>query len=129
MKESNVTHGSKEQVIQRLREQEALGAPGGGTQGDCVTIEGLAPPSPADRSGQAEGLERPKAEEQAEEFQIPKEEVDWSEDEPQEPKKRRKIRRSGKRQKKAEKMPLRKPKKRLKRRRKKKLTKSFQKQS
>ena len=103
MKESNVTHGSKEQVIQRLREQAALGAPGGGTQGDCVTIEGSAPPSPADPGGQAEGLERPKAEEQAEEFQTLKEEVDWSEDEPQEPKKRRKIRRSGKMLKKAEK--------------------------
>ena len=96
MKESNVTHGSKEQVIQRLREQAALGAPGGGTQGDCVTIEGLAPSSPADPSGQAEGLERPKAEEQEAELQIPKEEVDWSEDEPQEPKKGRKIRRSEK---------------------------------
>ena len=130
MKESNVTHGSKEQVIQRLREQAALGAPGGGTQGDCVTIEGSAPPSPADPGGQAEGLERPKAEEQAEEFQTLKEEVDWSEDEPQEPKKRRKIRRSGKMLKKRQKKtPLRKPQKRLKRRRKKKLTKSFQKQS
>ena len=114
MKESNVTHGSKEQVIQRLREQAALGAPGGGTQGDCVTIEGLAPQSPADPGGQAEGLERPKAEEQAEvqaeELQVPKEEVDWSEDEPQEPKKRRKIRRSEKRRKKAEKQAARKAK-------------------
>ncbi len=64
-------------MIQRLREQEAaLGAPGGGTQGDCVTIEGLAPPSPADPGGQAEGLERPKAETKTEEVQIPKEEVD-----------------------------------------------------
>ena len=53
-------------MIQRLREQSALGAPGGGTQGDLVTIEGLAPQSPADQGGQAEGLERLKADEQAE---------------------------------------------------------------
>ncbi len=91
-------------MIQRLREQEAaLGAPGGGTQGDCVTLLGLAPQSPADPRGQAEGLERPKAEKPAEEVQIPEKKVDWSEDKPQEPKKRRKIRRALKRQRKAEK--------------------------
>ena len=114
MKESNVTHGSEEQVIQRLREQAALGAPGGGTQGDLVTIEGLAPPSPADPGGQAEGLERPKAEDQAEEFQTPKEEVDWSEEKPEdtsekeiEPKKRRKIKSQKRRKEKRKKKPLR----------------------
>ncbi len=80
-----------------------MGAPGGGTQGDLVTIEGLAPPSPADPGSQAEGLERLKAEEPAEEVQIPEEEVDWSEDKPEEPKKKRKVRRAVKRQKKAEK--------------------------
>ena len=86
-------------MIQSLREQAAVGAPGGCTQGDLVTIEGLAPPSPADPGGQAEGLERPKAEE----VLIPKEEVDWTEDKPEEPKKRRKIKRSEKKQRKAEK--------------------------
>ena len=86
-------------MIQRLREQEAaLGAPGGGTQGDCVTIEGLAPPSPADPGGQAEGLERPKAEE----VQIPEEDVDWTEDKPaqeeaQDKKSRKKAKKGGKR--------------------------------
>ena len=129
LKESDVTHGSKEQVIQRLREQAALGAPGGGTKGDCVTIEGLAPQSPADPGGQAEGLERPKAEEQAEEVQIPEEEVDWSEDKPQEPKKRRKIRRALKRQKRRRKKPPEKQRKKTPRRRKKKPRKSFRDQS
>ena len=54
-----------------------------GTQGDCVTIEGLAPPSPADPGGQAEGLERPKAETKTEEVQIPEEEVDRTENKPE----------------------------------------------
>ena len=75
-----------------------------GTQGDCVTIEGLAPPSPADPGGQAEGLERPKAEAKAEEVQTPEEEVDRTENKPEdnsekdpEPKKRhRRIRRKNK---------------------------------
>ena len=92
-----------------------MGAPGGGTQGDFVTIEGLAPQSPADPRGQAEGLERPKAEEPAEEVQIPEEEVDWSEDKPEEPKKRRQVRRAVKRQKKAENEAARKAKKEAKR--------------
>ena len=84
--------------------ERTVGAPVGCTQGDIVTIEGLAPPSPADPVGQAEGLERPKAEEErAEEVQIPEEEVDWTEDKPEEPKKRRKIKRSEKKQRKAEK--------------------------
>ena len=102
-------------MIQRLREQKALGAPSGGTQGDCVTIEGLAPPSPADPGGQAEGLERPKTEE----VQPPEEEVDRTENKPEdtsekepEPKKRhRRIRRAVKRQQKAERKAARKAKK------------------
>ena len=83
-----------------------MGAPSGGTQGDCVTIEGLAPPSPADPGGQAEGLERPKAKTKAEKVQTPEEEVNRTENKPEdnsekesEPKKRhRRIRRKTKRQ-------------------------------
>ena len=71
-------------MIQRLRGQAEVGAPGGCTQGDLVTIEGLAPPSPADPVGQAEGLERPKAEEeQTEEVQTPEGEVDRTENKPE----------------------------------------------
>ena len=113
-------------MIQRLREEAAVGAPGGGTQGDLVTIEGLAPPSPADPGGQAEGLERPKAEEPAEEVQIPEEEVDWTEEKPEEPKKRRKIRRAEKRQRKAEKEAARKAKQEAKKKAKEEAKKELQ---
>ena len=84
--------------------------------GDCVTIEGLAPSSPADQTGQAEGPVRPKseaesseaepaqeqAEVQAEDFQVPKEEVDWSGNEPEEAEERQKrIQKKLKKQRKA----------------------------
>ena len=117
-------------MIQRLRERAEVGAPGGCAQGDLVTVEGLAQPSPADPAGQVEGREMPKAEEQAGEVQIPEEEVDWTKDKPEEPKKRRKIRRAVKRQRKAEKETARKAKKRgQQKRQKQKPKKSFKNQS
>ncbi len=79
-----------------------IGCASGQHPGDCVTIEGLAPSSPADPSGQAEGLLRPKSEElsesedkplknePAEDSQIPKEEVDWSGDDPEKAQQRQK---------------------------------------
>ena len=87
--------------------------------GDCVTIEGFAPSSPADQTGQAEGLLRPKSEEsetedseaepaeeqaevQAENLQVPKEEVDWSGNEPEEAEERQqRIQKKLKKQRKA----------------------------
>ena len=94
-------------MIQRLRESNGFGCAQGQHPGDCVTIEGLAPSSPADQTGQAEGPVRPKSEEsktedseaepaeeqaevQAENLQVPKEEVDWSGNEPEEAEERQK---------------------------------------
>ena len=95
-------------MIQRLREQNRVGCAIGQHPGDCVTIEGLAPSSPADQTGQAEGLLRPKSEEsetedseaepaeeqaevQAENLQVPKEEVDWSGNEPEEAEEKQRL--------------------------------------